>query len=183
MIFAVRLTNSGTVTTTDLDQVADTFRASIQTNIWPKLGTGVSLTTIAVDYMKSTGVSLQTVDTYSLASSGGAPVNDASSCVISQWHIGSYYRGGHPRTYWPLPATADVTNGSTLGATPLSNFATSFNSLRNAVNASTSTNVTKTELGCIRYQSADTWLSPPVFWPYLSVSVRPIIGTQRRRLG
>lgn len=117
----------------------------------------------------------------------GTALNDASACAVANWRVDKYYRGGHPRSYWPGLLSSEIVNGSTLDQTALTRFQNMFGAWRTGINSLTSGGITAVQLGTLSFQThtADgtpIWRDPPEFWPYNGVACRSILGTQRRRL-
>jgi hypothetical protein len=73
-------------------------------------------------------------------------------------------------------------NGRLLNGSYQGNLATDAQGFISDVNALTHGTISAVELGTVRFASANAWLSPPVFKPYSTATVRGIVGTQRRRL-
>lgn len=182
MVFYLQLTGSGIIVN-DLQSVANQIDTLWNTNIAPKVPTTVTMTNISVVFIPSVGNETRYDGSYSRAgTNGNTQVADASACYVVRWAISAYYRGGHPRTYMPGVSTADVTNGSAIGGASASNIATAWNTIRNALNSFTTTNITGIVMGTLSFQTGNAWRATPLFRPFTSVSVSNLLGSQRRRI-
>lgn len=181
-VLYLKLTHTNPVTVNDLETILNGVSDNWNTDIGSQLTTNVSLNAVAASFITGVGTSLDYTHTETHSGSQANPIQNIASCVVVNWAIGDYYRGGHPRTYFPGPNGGNLNNGSTLTGAYQAALATSATAWLNHINALTSTNVTQVQLGTVRYQSGHNWLSPPVFKPYTSASIRPTLGIQRRRL-
>jgi len=181
-VFWLKLTKSAAVTVNDLSTIATGIDTTYNTSIRTATTGDVTLTAIDLKYYKGDGTILEYTKTVARSGASGTSVNDAACCFVVNWIISSLYRGGHPRSYMPGVDGTTVSNGSDISSGMVSTFATAAEAFRNAINAITSTNVTAVVMGTVRFQQADTWLSPPAFFAYTSSRVRSKIGTQRRRI-
>jgi hypothetical protein len=107
---------------------------------------------------------------------------NCAACI--SWQIGAHYRGGHPRTYLPGIASANLAavGGNwwlTAFRTTLTNAA---QSMLNSFNAATAGGSSET-LGTISYFRAGELLAKPNWYPYLLPNVHQRVDSQRRRLG
>ncbi len=178
----VSLNGSG-ITSTDLSNLATAYANEWGTVFGPYLSNGFILTQITIVFIPSAGT--ETVGTWTgtkAGASASAIVNDASACAVIAWHVGLYYRGGHPRTYIGGLLQADVTNGSDLAGTLRTNIANGANALRGVINSYTGGNITTATLGTVSFVHNKAWRSPPIFVPFGQASVRVKLGTQRRRI-
>lgn len=181
-VFYLRFTDDGTRTINDLDSILTAIGTNYSTDVLAQLSSSFTMTSITGVWITSVGNQLSDVKTVALTGGAGAAVADAAASIVVDWKISDYYRGGHPRSYVPGVVSGNVTNGSDLSGGYLTSLATGFGALRNHINALTATHVSQVEMGTVRFQSADAWLTPPVFRPYTSVSIRAKLGTQRRRI-
>jgi hypothetical protein len=182
-VFYFNMPTDGTYTSADLKSVIDAAAASYNTNITPILCTTVSVTDWKAVWITGVGTALEYDKATAYAGTTSTDLNDQASCVVVNWAINQYYRGGHPRTYHPSVTTAAVTNGSVVSGTFQTNVATGYTAWMTAVNALTATHVTSVKLGTVSYARGNAWRVPPVFYAYNSVGTRNLLGTQRRRIG
>jgi hypothetical protein len=113
----------------------------------------------------------------------GATETSRQDCIVTGYQIGSYYRGGKPRTYWPGPWRVESVHPFTHWKSPdVDQYAINVQAGIDATDSHDFSGDTLT-LGCIRRVSGGTALTPPQFFPYLGTHVDHRICTQRRRLG
>lgn len=181
-IFYLNVTGTGVVAA-DLNTLCTTIGNAWNTRFAPQVTSNVVLTGLQIVYIPSVGNEVVGSATRSNAGTRAGPdIADASACYVINWHISAYYRGGHPRTYLPAPVQADMTNGSTINSTQLSAVATAASNFLSDVNAATTTNISALQMGTLSFQTGNVWRNPPIFRPYTGVSMRTILGSQRRRL-
>lgn len=107
-----------------------------------------------------------------------------SSAWVASWGNAGFYRGGHPRTYFPgMPAgNLDTPGGRLISGTFRATLqAAAFVFFENVANASTGWSGGTP--GFIHAAEARACLTPPVFLSWDSVLVRQRLCSQRRRLG
>ncbi len=182
-VFYLNLIDDGTQTAADLKTVIDAVMASWNTNVVPRHCTTVTTTSAKATWITSVGNAFEYQSSPSYTGPLTTDVNDNSACIVVNWSINQYYRGGHPRTYHPSIQTAQITNGSTVSSGVASSTATSYQAWLTAVNALTATHITSVTLGTVSFARGNAWRSPPVFYGYKAVGVRNYLGTQRRRIG
>lgn len=140
-------------------------------------GTAVTVTEVKMtDLTSDTGaVLVEDVDWVGTRSGISA---QASACVLTSWAIPRRYRGGHPRTYWPLGDAA-------LQATPQSwdeAFIAACNTdIENFVISTTSVSA-EAALGCVSYYSGGVLRETPLFQAFTAYNTDVGIRSQRRRL-
>lgn len=173
----------GTVTINDLQSIADEIASLWNTNVAPDMSSDCTLTSVTLTYVPSVGNELVFEGSYTHAGTvAGTTIADASACYVVQWKIGAYYRGGHPRSYNPGVVSSVVTNGSLVSSGTRASLAGRWNTLRNALNAFTTTNISSITMGTLSFQSANAWRVTPLFRAFTDVAVAPILGSQRRRI-
>lgn len=100
-----------------------------------KANAGGNVTTTEVDSVdigSSTGVG--SVYTHTPVAGGqGAVLEPSSACIVVQNRIASRYRGGHPRTYWPILTTQDMVTENTWAAAKVTSVTNSIVSFVSAV--------------------------------------------------
>lgn len=181
-VFWLDVTHTDPVTVNDLQTIADAIATSWNTNVANLLTTAVSLTEVQIVFFPTSGTELVFTGAYSHPGIQGDQVHDAGASIVVDWTIGAFYRGGHPRSYIPGPRSDKVNNGSTLDAAYATSLVTAWNTLRNNINALTSTNITAVVMGTCSFVRDKAYRVAPVFFPYTSTRVRPILGSQRRRI-
>ena len=182
MVFYLRLTDDGTRTINDLNSILTAVGTNLNTDVMASLSSGCVVTLITGVWITSVGNQLTSSVSVNYPGTQSTAVGDAAACMVVDWKISDYYRGGHPRTYFPGLVQSTITNGSTIAAATLTGLATAFGNWRNHINALTATHVSQVEMGTVRFQSAGAWLTPPVFRVFTGLSIRSLMGTQRRRL-
>lgn len=178
----LRLTHVNPVTVNDLETILNVMADQWGTAVAPVIANLTSLLNIQASFITGVGTSLDYTHTETKTGTAANNTTDVAACYVINWQIGDFYRGGHPRSYWPGIPSNVISNGSTINGPSGAAAAAAATNWMNAINAATSTNITQTELGTVRYASGNAWLSPPVFKPYTSASCRTLIGTQRRRI-
>ncbi len=182
-VFYLNLTDDGTQTSADLKTVIDALMTSYNTNIVPRHCTTISVTDVKATWITGTSTALEYENSVNYTGALTTDVNDASACIVVNWAINQYYRGGHPRTYHASIQTAQITNGSQVSSGVQTSTASAYNAWLTAVNALTATHISAVALGTVSFARGGNWRSPPVFYGYKGVSVRNFLGTQRRRIG
>jgi len=182
-VFWLQLTDDGTQTSADLKTVIDAVMASWNTNIRPQHVNTVTTSDAKAVWITGVGTAFEYQTSVSYTGAVSSSINDNAACIVVNWAINQYYRGGHPRTYHPGIASSAVTNGSVVAAGTQSTVAGVYSTWMTAVNALTATHITKVELGTVSFARNNAWRSPPVFYAYKSVGVRNYLGNQRRRIG
>lgn len=168
---------------TDLAAIITSLEASWNTRFTPRFPATVLKTLVAAVWKTPGGGELVTTNgTSRTGSNGGGTINNVAVAVVLDWHIDQYYRGGKPRTYMPSVITTDATDGVHLTSAAQTSWATAAEGFRSDVNALSSGGITAVKLGTVSFQRAHEWRVPPVFYPYNSVTIRPTMGIQRRRL-
>jgi hypothetical protein len=182
MVFYLQLTGTG-ITSTDLNTLAGNIGTAWATNCAGQVNGDVIATSCTVVYVPSVGNELVGSSSFSHAGSGGGTTIDsmAASYVVN-WHINAYYRGGHPRSYIPGVLIGNCTNGALITGTAQSTVTSAYSNFLTAVNGLTTTNISAVVMGTMSFQAAKLWRTTPLFRPYKSVSVRSLLGSQRRRI-
>jgi hypothetical protein len=177
------VTTDGTKTAADLKTVIDAYAAAFYLRMKASLSISVILTDVKAVWITSVGNELAYEASVNDVMTGGAIVPNVATCIVLNWAIGAYYRGGHPRTYLPGPILGNTTANSQLTAAYQASIAAAAVLWLSDTNALTGTHILTTKLGTVSFQTAKAWRAPPIFRAYTSASVRAIFGTQRRRLG
>lgn len=116
-------------------------------------------------------------------------VNPNQVCGVASYKIARRYRGGHPRSYWPIGVQSDITQGNRWTTTfiPLA-----LNAVVAWVGNINTTNLNGAPLQhvCLSYYTRDpnnpghSILRPvPIPFPTQTVQFHSRVDTQRRRLG
>lgn len=178
---------AGTVTAGDLVSLCTGFATAFDTALKPAMATGVTL---------------QNVEAYDLASRSGAQGSatgfttgtrigtalPVSTAAVASWKVNFRWRGGHPRTYWPAGVSNDVENGHLWTAAAAAAFDTANGGFLTSVNGQI-IGGQGGYLTCVRYVHTPMpgqppeYLNPPLDLRIQDVSVDRRLDTQRRRLG
>lgn len=107
---------------------ATAIHASMVTNLVPLMAATNSVHAVSVtDLTSPTGAFGEYFHTDN-GTSGGSPL-DAATAVLFNMHIARRYRGGKPRTYWPLGVAGDLVNPTLWEATSVTAFQTALDQL------------------------------------------------------
>lgn len=167
----------------DLQSIVDSVSSAWNTNFAPVLANGGTMTNVlGVWTTPGGGEIVANNSTVRTMSQAGTVIADAAASYVINWHINAYYRGGHPRSYFPGVVSTAVTNGSDVTTTQQGLLAPAASAYLTAVNALTHGGITAVTLGTVSFVHAHAWRTPPIFRPFQSVSVRAKLGTQRRRI-
>jgi hypothetical protein len=167
----------------DLNTMAGTINTSWGTRFIASLSDQCQLNSVKLTHIPSVGNEVIGISTVAkIGARAGGFVDNSSSCMLINWNVNKYYRGGHPRWYIASVETADVTNGSLLSGGMRTQMTTAANGHLNDVNAITTSNITAVTLGTLSWVHNKAWRVPPVHFPYITASVGATIATQRRRI-
>jgi hypothetical protein len=166
----------------DLKSIIDSMVAAWATEFQGQMASPYVQTGAKASWLYASGQVLEYGGSYSNAGTSGSSYISDASCVVIDWSIPDYYRGGHPRTYLAGVPSAALSLGRTLTSGYQTGVGTAASTWATAVNGLSHGGISAVTLGTVRFASANAWLSPPVFRAYASASVRPVLGTQRRRL-
>lgn len=181
-VFYLQLTGTG-ITAADLNTLAGDIGTAWNTNCAGQVTADVVATACTIVYVPSVGTEIVGSASFSHAGTGGGTsVDNSASSYVINWHINAYYRGGHPRWYVPGPVVADISNGSVVSGTRQSTLISAYSNFLTAVNGYTTTNISATSMGTMSFQSGNAWRGTPLFRKFQSVSVRALLGSQRRRI-
>lgn len=181
-IHYLRLTHTSGVTVDDLSTLNDDLDAQWAAHVQTDVSSDSAMRQIRTTFIPTSGTELVFQSNYSRVGAQGGGIKDSAASIVLNWVISSYYRGGHPRTYRAGVPSGYMLDGANIDSADLAALGSHANAWRNAINALTTTNITKVELGTVRYEAAGVWLSPPEFFPFTSVSARSKLGSQRRRI-
>lgn len=120
----------------------------------------------------------------------------ADACVVQSLDISRRYRGGHPRTYWPLGSAADLVSNQAWSTTAVASFAAAIGAFATATQGITisGTNI-GSQLNISYYQGFTPVLNPitgryrnvpklrvtPAVDDISSFRIESYVGSQRRR--
>jgi hypothetical protein len=179
----LQVTTDGTKTAADLKTVIDAYVAAFFLRMKASMSASVTLNDVKAVWITSVGNEIAYENSVNDVMTGGTMVGNVSTCIVLNWAIGAYYRGGHPRTYLPGVVLASTTNNNALTSAYQASIAAAAALWLSDTNALTATHILTVKLGTVSFQTLKAWRTPPIFRAYTSASVRAIMGTQRRRLG
>ena len=145
-------------------------------------GTDLSVTElVATDLTSDTSPRVVSTPGWTGSRSGiSAP---ASSCVLVAWGVSRRWRGGHPRTYFPLGDAALMENSTTWDTAFITQVAADVASFIEAIYSCPLPAGSSPVPVAISYYTGGALRTTPVIDVITSESVRPRICSQRRRLG
>jgi len=171
------------IATSDLNSLATTINTAWGTRFISTVSNDTVLNNVDLVYIPSVGNEIRgTSSVAKTGTAGASTVPDAAACYLLNWNVNKYYRGGHPRWYLPGVITGTMGNGSTIGSGQRSALVTAATGFLNDCNAATTTNITSTVLGTLSFQHDKAWRSPPIHFPFVSVTASGFVATQRRRI-
>lgn len=124
------------------------------------------------------------------------PILSAAACVVEELQISRRYRGGHPKTFWPLGTSSDLANEQEWTTTAVTSFGTAISAFTNAIIGTTISGTSITEQDNVSYYEGFTPVQNPITlrWrnvpklraaPILDtvegIAVSSRVGSQRRR--
>lgn len=109
--------------------------------------------------------------------------NPGSACVVTSWPITRRYRGGHPRTYWPIGSVGVRADQQSWDTAFTAQVLADVSAFVEAVHGFEFSSGGTGNLGAVSYVNAGAPRAVPLFEPFNGVVVRGRICSQRRRLG
>ena len=167
------------------------------TNLAPVAGNWVTLTETITEDLTSSTTPIGTQTGSHAGGLSGAPLT-AETAVLANYVIARRYRGGKPRTYWPLGEPSQLTTAERWSGAAVTAFGTALAALDTALLA-----VTFSGGGALNYQANVSYYdgfvsfqnpvtlrwknapkprTTPVVDQITSTVVNPIPGSQRRRM-
>ena len=149
---------------------------------------------IAEDLSSDMGAVAELTD--STPGTGAAEIVPPGTCVVSSYEISRRYRGGHPRSYWPLGLGANLENDGTWTPSFVSSCQSAIDSVIDSLPAATHGTVTILNQVNVSYYNGFTSVENPITHRYrnvptlrtvpqvddiASIVVRPYVGSLRRR--
>ena len=149
---------------------------------------------IAEDLSSSMGAVAELTD--STPGTGPSDYIPSGTCVVSSYEVTRRYRGGHPRSYWPLGISTELTNAGTWTPGFVSSCQSAIDTVVDSLPAST--HGSTTIVGQVnvsyydgftsvenpithRYRNVPTLRATPLVDTVNSIIVRPYVGSMRRR--
>jgi hypothetical protein len=179
-----QLTTSSTPAQADLDAWLTTIGTQFKTSFQSQLPSDYTFSYAKAVMFVPGGSEL--VSTYTPTAWSGTfasgTVTGATSGVIS-WSSGVYWRGGKPRTYFPVGSGAISGGNDLLTSAYRTSLATAATGFRTGANTATSGAITGTAFGFVSFQSGNAERGTPLFFAITGAVIHPRVGTQRRRNG
>lgn len=188
----------GPPTIADLNAMATTAYASAVSDLVPYLAAVNNLVGVEMQDLSSALGAFGSHLAVTAGTLGGAAL-PAGTCVLLNEVIARRYRGGKPRTYWPLGSTSELAGPASWTSGAVTGFETGIGNYLTAVAGLThGTTALVAACSVSNYSSFHTVQSPitgrwrniptarPVAIPpdvLTTFTVNPIPGSQRRRLG
>lgn len=164
----------------DLAAMATKVRTSYAARFGPSLSTSGGIDWVdSVDLSTDTGAVGH--DATTAAFTGSAACTSPQVAYVLHWNIPRRYRGGHPRTYLPCVAEADVDASGTVSSGTKANLGVAATGFINDI-AGQAVTGGPAALFCVHYRRDNAPLGFPLLDIILSGSCRSTVGTQRRRL-
>lgn len=176
-------TTSGTIDEAAVLVLAQDLHEAYVAHLLNVIPGGTELDETKVRWHLSGGGFVEAIYVHADGGAGSGSNAPAQCAPVIDWHIASTYRGGHPRTYLPGIATANVTGLDAVDNTFRATLATHAKAFIDAVEADTTDPFPERRIGTVRFFSGHAALDPPEFFRYTAASVRSRLGTQRRRIG
>jgi hypothetical protein len=165
----------------DFKAILSDLGGAYSTDLISSMSSAYSLEQVKGSWLYAAGNSIEAVVPAVHPGTASASYLTDSTCAVIDWSISDFYRGGHPRTYFPGIPAADIVNGRLLTSAYQTSLGTAANSFLTTVNSQSSGGISAIQLGTVRFASGNAWLSPPVFRAYQGANIRAVLGTQRRR--
>lgn len=177
----------GTPGSSTITQLCAGFRSAWVAQIVPASNVIVRLThTEAWDLNAPDGA--YGSDTTQAAGTRTGQALPANVAVCGTWRVVYRWRGGHPRTYFPIANAPDVTSAHLWDPTALATFSNAMGAFLTAMNG-VSSGAISGSLICVRRQHTPVRGQPPVNYdpplrlPIIGYLVDSRVDSQRRRLG
>lgn len=184
-------------TNADLVTLAGTMESLWATNLKPLAGTWVTLTECIAQDLTSSSAAIGTNSTTSTGTLSGSPLT-AETAVLVNYVIARRYRGGKPRTYWPIGQPSNLTTAERWSGAAVTAFQTAFNAISTGLAAVTFSGggTLNSQVNVSYYQGFTSYQNPvtnrwinapkvrttPVIDNITSSVVSAIPGSQRRRM-
>jgi hypothetical protein len=169
-------------TQAEIDSVASSFRGGYVANFIPlQVPAFVLGACVAVDLSSDTGV--MGVVTTTTAGAAAGTSNPANVALVVSWEINRRYRGGHPRSYMPGTATANVSGTNSWVAGTLTAWSTAGDAFLASMNAMTPGAGTTGRMVAVHRYRDKVELTSPLVSGITGSHVDTRIDSQRRRLG
>jgi hypothetical protein len=183
-IMHFQLTTSSTISQADFDTWLSTLAGDFKTRFQALLPSDFTFNYAkAVLYAPGGGELVSTYTPTAWSGTQGSNTIVGAPCQVISWQSGVYWRGGKPRTYFPLPSNVISGSTDTISSTTRTNLTTGATNFKNDANALTSGTITGTTFGFVSFRSGNAERGTPLFFAIVGAVVHPRVGSQRRRDG
>lgn len=165
----------------DLATVCSQIASAYVANIAPLAHSSVVLTGVDAADLTSPAAAATSATNNNAGTRTGTAMTSQVACV-SSWQINVRYRGGHPRTYWPVGVIADTTNSRLWTSTFVTAAQTGFNGYRTSLNAIV-TGSTTYKMVAVSFHTNHAARQQGIPFTINSVTVHGRVDSQRHRLG
>lgn len=167
----------------DLSSLLTTISNSWLSTMAPLYVATCSLTSIQAVWILPGGSEIVISNTTArVGTHAGTQLPNLATCSVANWRVDKYYRGGKPRSYLPGVPITSSTDFVHLTTAAITETQAGWAGLMGAINSATTGEISKVELGTVSFVEKKQWRDTPVFWKYNGVTIRSVLGTQRRRL-
>jgi len=123
------------------------------------------------------------INTTAITGTGSvSAITPNSACAVVSWKIGIRYRGGKPRTYFPIGSAASLVNGVGLPAAHVTSLKAAAAGFITDVNTFTSGTILVT-FASVSYFHQGQLRPTGIPYPIVGSDVHNRVDSQRRRLG
>src|SRR5215471_1331435 len=176
--------------------IATAAEAAFQAGPILSMGAWTALTSVEIRDLSSASGGYAKKLVNHPGTAGGAVI-PANACALASYAIQRRYRGGKPRTYFPMGTDTDLLDAQHWVAASVTNFTTRVATLSQQLAAITWTGGNATGLCSVSYYSGTEWVQNPVTgaWkgiakqratplvdPVIGIKVSPLVASQRRRV-
>ncbi len=184
-VFWIRNGGPGQVSAADLNALCAAVFGAYVTHFGSRISTFVTIEHASCLYYEGSGVQIGGDHVGASAGTMAGTTLSAQVCTCISWLVQQRYKGGHPRTYLPMPSAAALADANTFIAAHVQAVKSGADSFAGDINGFTIGGLSDLHIGTVSFVLAKAWRNPPVFRDYIpaSAQVDDRIDTQRRRLG
>ena len=162
--------------------IATDVRNNSSSHLTAAFPSGVSINEHRVtDLSSATGAEGQNT-TSVVGTEGASALLTNQTCFVTHYPTALRYRGGHPRTYWPMGQDGDLVDTSHWSSSFVAAATALVQAWVNANAAITAGGTSITSMCAVSYFHGGALRTSPVVLTYSGVVGRPKVGAQRRRI-
>lgn len=174
----------------DVDGLAGSYATEWEAVMMPKVNGDITYTGTKITPLDNSGTNVG-FHTSSAAGGKTGQTVPASAAVIASYGIGTRWRGGRPKTYYPAMGGQQLDTPSAWHQSDIDDYLAGLDTVSAYVDGLTVGSTAIGQQGCVSY----VWTTdvdgvptpgeirdPPVFFPFTSLTLRLDIGSQRRRI-